>query len=203
MDQLKYENELWQKYEHLCGIDEVGRGCLAGPVVACAVIMPRIPIIDGVKDSKLLTKKKREDLEVRIKELAVAYKIIEIDNNIIDKVNILQATIQAMTKAVNLLDQRPDCLLVDALILPLEIPQEGIIHGDLLSYSIACASILAKVYRDKLMDYYDQIYPKYDLAKNKGYPTLRHREALLEYGVTPIHRRSFRPVSDAINSSNK
>ena len=191
-DTLAFERELLSSGARLIGgMDEAGRGPLAGPVVAAAVIMPLDHPIEGVDDSKQVSEKKRERLYDEIIEKAVAYKIVAVDEKVIDDVNILNATKKAMTECVSGLSVRPDVVLVDAVKLALEVPTKAIIKGDALSYSIAAASILAKVYRDRLMRDYDRIYPEYGFAKHKGYGTKDHIEALRTYGPCPIHRRSF------------
>lgn len=195
---LKIETELWDKgYKYLACIDEVGRGCLAGSVVTCAIIMPPSVLIEGVNDSKKLTPKKRDILFDIIKEKAVAIGIGEINYEIIDEINIKNATKLAMKQAVeNLKDKEgnkiiPDYLLIDAEKLDLPIPQLNIIKGDAKCHGIAAASIIAKVTRDRQMDELDKIYPEYKFFKNKGYGTKDHVEALLEFGPTDIHRKTF------------
>lgn len=189
--------EYEKKYEFLAGVDEVGRGPLAGPVVACAVVMPKGIIIEGVKDSKKLTPKKREALDLLIRDNAVGIGIGIEDENSIDEINIKQATRKAMKSALeNIYSSTgekifPDMVFVDAENIDCRIPQESIIKGDDRCYIIACASIVAKVLRDKMMIDYEDQYPGYDFSKNKGYGTKKHREALLEMGPCPIHRRSF------------
>jgi ribonuclease HII len=195
---LTYEKELWDKgYKYLACIDEVGRGCLAGSVVTCAIIMPQDLLIEGVNDSKMLTPKKRDQLYEIIKEKAIAIGIGEIDCKIIDEINIKNATKKAMIQAVaNLRDKNgnqviPDYLLIDAEKLNIDIPQLNIIKGDAKCHGIAAASIVAKVTRDRQMDELDKIYPEYKFAKNKGYGTKEHVKALLDYGPTDIHRMTF------------
>jgi len=195
---LKIEQELWNKgYEYLACIDEVGRGCLAGSVVTCAVIMPKDVLIEGVNDSKKLTHKKREQLFDVIMEKAVAVGIGEMSCEKVDEINIKNATKLAMLQAVeNLRDKEgnkvvPDYLLIDAEKLDTYIPQLNIVKGDAKCHGIAAASIIAKVTRDRQMDEADKIYPEYNLAKNKGYGTKEHIDALLEYGPTEIHRKTF------------
>ena len=195
---LKIEQELWNKgYEYLACIDEVGRGCLAGSVVTCAVIMPKDVLIEGVNDSKKLTHKKREQLFDVIMEKAVAVGIGEMSCEKVDEINIKNATKLAMLQAVeNLRDKEgnkvvPDYLLIDAEKLDTYIPQLNIVKGDAKCHGIAAASIIAKVTRDRHMDEADKIYPEYNLAKNKGYGTKEHIDALLEYGPTEIHRKTF------------
>jgi len=191
-DTLKFERELLAEGVHLIGgMDEAGRGPLAGPVVAAAVVMPLDRIIEGVDDSKKLSEKKREMLFDRIIEDAIAYKIVAVDEKTIDCINILQATKQAMSECVSGLSVKPDIVLVDAVKLALEVPTKAIIKGDALSYSIGAASILAKVYRDRLMREYDKMYPEYGFAKHKGYGTKDHIDAIRTVGPCPIHRRTF------------
>ena len=192
IDNLAFEKELLASGARLIGgMDEAGRGPLAGPVVAAAVIMPLDDIIEGVDDSKKVSEKKREKLFDEIIKKAIAYKICLADEKVIDDINILNATKKAMTECVMGLSVRPDIVLVDAVKLSLEVPTKAIIKGDALSYSIAAASILAKVYRDRLMREYDIIYPAYGFAKHKGYGTKEHIDAIRSVGPSPIHRRSF------------
>jgi len=195
---LKIEKELWDKgYKYLACIDEVGRGCLAGSVVTCAVIMPQDLLIEGVNDSKKLTPKKRDKLFDIIKEKAIAIGIGEMDCTKVDEINIKNATKLAMIQAVaNLRDKDgnqiiPEYLLIDAEKLDLNIPQLNIIKGDAKCHGIAAASIIAKVTRDRQMDELDKVYPEYKFSKNKGYGTKDHVQALLEYGPTDIHRTTF------------
>ncbi|MFA9423687.1 MAG: ribonuclease HII [Sedimentibacter sp.] len=195
---LEIEREIWDKgFNCIACIDEVGRGCLAGSVVACAIIMPKDLLIDGVDDSKKLTPKKREHLFEIIKSSAVAIGIGEMDYQIVDEINIKQATKLAMKQAVeNLKDKdgnkiTADYLLIDAEKLDLPLPQSNIIHGDAKCHGIAAASIIAKVTRDRQMVELDGKYPEYKFAKNKGYGTKDHINALLEYGPIEIHRRTF------------
>ena len=187
--------EYEHKYEHLgylCGIDEVGRGPLAGPVVACAVILPKDCDILWLNDSKKLTAKKREELYDVILEGAVSVGIGMASPERIDEINILQATYEAMALAVKDLNVVPDLLLNDAVTIPqIPVKQIGIIKGDARSLSIAAASIMAKVTRDHLMEEYARLYPEYGFEKNKGYGSADHREALQKYGPCPIHRRTF------------
>lgn len=187
----KYEHE-YEKYGYVCGIDEVGRGPFAGPVVACAVILPANSQILYLNDSKKLSEKKREELyDVIIKE-AVAVGIGMRDAGRIDEINILQATYEAMREAISNLKVKPDVLLNDAVTIPgVDIKQVPIIKGDAKSVSIAAASIVAKVTRDRMMVEYDKQYPGYDLASNKGYGTQKHIDGLKIQGPTPIHRRTF------------
>lgn len=193
IDWFKYENEAKADgYNIVCGIDEAGRGPLAGPVCAAAVILPDGCIIEGVNDSKKLTEKKREQLFDVIKETAVAYSIATADEKEIDEINILQATYLAMNRAFRGLSVRPDMALVDGNRDPsLGIPTRTIVKGDANSMSIAAASILAKVTRDRFMLEMDKKYPEYQFAKHKGYGTKLHYEMLDKYGASEIHRMSF------------
>lgn len=193
VDNLKYETELVSKgYKFIAGCDEAGRGPLAGPVVVASVIMPLDNIILGVDDSKKLTEKKREELYDQIINKALSYKIEVVGEKIIDAINILNATKMGMENAINELSLKPDIALIDAVKgLNLVCESLPIIHGDALSYSIACASILAKVYRDRLMVELDKQYPEYNFAKHKGYGTKMHIDALKKYGKCEIHRDSF------------
>ncbi len=176
----------------ICGIDEAGRGPLAGPVFAAAVILPQGLVIDGLDDSKKLTEKKREALFDLIVEKAVSYGVAFATEREIDEINILQATFLAMGRACQKLDPPADYALIDGNRMPpLPIPGETIVKGDSLSQSIAAASILAKVSRDRLMLEIDRLYPEYQFARHKGYGTKLHREMLLKYGPCPVHRRSF------------
>lgn len=193
MDKLTYERELNESgFKLVCGVDEVGRGPLAGPVVCAAVIMPLDELIEGVDDSKKLTAKKREILAEEIKKRAVAYAICRIEPQVIDEINILEATKLCMKNAIESLEIKPDFVIVDGnMTLDIDIPQRYIIDGDYFSYSIGAASIIAKVYRDKLMDDYDKEYPEYAFAKHKGYGTKVHIQAIKDHGICHIHRRSF------------
>ena len=195
IDKLQYERALLAKgYQYIAGVDEVGRGPLAGPVVCCAVIMPleESQLIVGVDDSKKLSEKKRETLSALIKEKALAYSIIEVDEKTIDEINILEATKQGMKQALLSLNIAPDVVLTDGnMTLDIPFPQHSVVHGDALSYSIGAASIVAKVYRDHLMDEYAKTYPQYLFEKNKGYGTAAHIQAIKEVGLCPIHRRTF------------
>ena len=192
---FEYERKYQKKGSRfICGIDEVGRGPLAGPVMACAIIMPlenTEDIIDGVNDSKKLSEKKREILYELIIKKAIACSVASVDNLCIDKINILNATKLAMKNAVQSLQIKPDILLIDAVKLDIDTEQENIIKGDGLSYSIACASIVAKVTRDRLMMQFAKEYSCYSFEKNKGYGTKIHTDALQKYGACPIHRQSF------------
>jgi ribonuclease HII len=192
---LKFEKQAWQSGAHLiAGVDEVGRGSLFGPVVAAAVILDPNYRIRGLRDSKLLVAERREILAERIREHAIAWSIAAVDAARIDQINIYQASRVAMEQAVRSLDPAADHLLIDAMRLNCELPQRAIIHGDALSASIAAASILAKVERDRLICEWDPVFPAYGLASNKGYSTPRHLAALREHGPCPLHRQSFAPV---------
>ena len=192
---LRYEKELYsQGFQAIAGIDEVGRGPLAGPVVAAAVILPPGCKIKGLNDSKKIPKKKHQEIYQAVLDKALAVGIGLIDNEVIDQVNIYEATKLAMKEALSKLSLKPDYLLIDAMKLDIDIPQESIIKGDANSLSIAAASIVAKVTRDKLMADYDKEYPGYDFAQNAGYGTKSHLQGLERKGVTPIHRKTFEPV---------
>ncbi|MGB4660704.1 MAG: ribonuclease HII [Mobilitalea sp.] len=187
----QYENK-YSEYEYICGIDEVGRGPFAGPVMACAMILPKDCDILYINDSKQLSEKKREELYDEIISKAVAFGIGSVPPNQIDEINILQATYEAMRKAIGNLKVKPDILLNDAVTIPqVDIRQIPIIKGDAKSISIAAASIVAKVTRDRIMAAYDNVFPGYDFASNKGYGSAQHIEAIKKLGITPIHRRSF------------
>ncbi len=192
VDMLEFENNYRKLgYNFIGGIDEAGRGPLAGPVTAACVIMPLDDIIEGVNDSKKLSAKKRDFLFDLIVEKAIGYHICHIDNEVIDKINILEATKKAMVECVDNISPKPDFVLIDAVKLKLEMESEGIIKGDARSYSIACASILAKVTRDRLMVELDKKYPEYSFFKHKGYGTKIHQEAIKQHGPCEIHRNSF------------
>jgi ribonuclease HII len=195
---LRHEKRAWLEGAKLvAGVDEVGRGSLFGAVVAAAVILDPGYRIRGLRDSKLLRAERREELAVRIREHCLAWSIAAVDAVRIDQINIYQASRVAMRDAVAALNPAADHLLVDALRLDLEIPQRPIIHGDAVSASIAAASIIAKVERDRMMMEWDPVFPQYGLASNKGYSTPTHIAALREYGPTPLHRQSFAPVWNA------
>ncbi len=192
MDKLIYERKhLSSGKKYIAGVDEVGRGPLAGPVVCASVIMPLDDIIDGVNDSKKLTEKKREKLYPIIKEKAICYSIQEVSEKEIDEINILNAVKKCMTKAVETLSVKPDITLVDGNDIGLKINAEYIVKGDLNSYTIACASIIAKVYRDNLMKEYAKEYPEYSFEVHKGYGTKAHIEKIKEIGPCKLHRRTF------------
>lgn len=180
-----------ENVKHIAGIDEVGRGPLAGPVVTACVVMPYDEMINGVFDSKKVTKKNREKLFEEIKQKAISYSISVVNQNVIDEINILNATKECMAQSFKTLKVKPDILLIDAVKLNICENEKAIIKGDETSYAIACASILAKVYRDKLMEEYSKTYPNYDFENNVGYGTKKHIEAIKNYGITPIHRLSF------------
>lgn len=188
------EDELRKKgFQFICGIDEAGRGPLAGPVVIASVIMPEDSMIEGVNDSKKISEKKREKIYDQILEEAISYGVAIIGQDEIDEINILNATKKGLTVSLQELSQRPDLILVDALsgIDTLGIPYDSIIKGDAKCYSIAAASIIAKVTRDRIMREWDKVYPEYGFEKHKGYGTSAHISAIKEHGLCPIHRRSF------------
>lgn len=194
-EKLQYERALLaQGYTYIAGVDEVGRGPLAGPVVCASVIMPldEDKLIVGVDDSKKLSAKKREELAEKIKQTAICYKIVEVSEKDIDELNILQATRLGMKRALEDLEIPPQTVLTDGnMTLDIAFPQRSVVHGDALSYLIGSASIIAKVYRDALMDDYAKLYPHYAFEKNKGYGTAEHIQAIKEHGLCPIHRRTF------------
>ena len=191
-DLLTYENQLRERgYKYICGVDEVGRGPLAGPVTCCAVIMDLDDLIVGVNDSKKVSKSKREKLFDVITSKAIAVSTVSYSPEKIDEMNILNATKACMKDAVTSLAVKPDVVIVDALKLDIPYKTFGIIHGDALSYSIGAASIVAKVTRDRYMEEMAKEYPQYDFEHNMGYGTAKHISALKEFGPTPIHRKSF------------
>ena len=195
MDELTYEREYFSKgFRAVAGVDEVGRGPLAGPVVCAAVILPleEEKRILGIDDSKKLSKKRREELAEQIREVAVACSIAEVDEKLIDEINILQATRLGMKRAIEGLTPLPDFVLSDGnMTLDIDIPQRSVVKGDALVCSIGAASILAKEYRDALMRKYAEEYPEYAFEKNVGYGTAEHIAAIKEYGICKIHRRTF------------
>ena len=192
---LRYEKCAWESgAARVAGVDEVGRGSLFGPVVAAAVILNPAYRVRGLRDSKLLLPERREVLAQRIREHAISWAVAAVDAARIDQINIYHASRLAMRQAVVQLVPAADHLLVDALRLDCELPQRPIIHGDALSASIAAASILAKVERDRMMREWDPVFPEYGLASHKGYSTPKHLAALREYGPTPLHRQSIAPV---------
>ncbi|VED67199.1 MULTISPECIES: ribonuclease HII [Streptococcus] len=198
---LAYEKELYaQGIQLIAGVDEVGRGPLAGPVVAAAVILPENCKIPGLNDSKKIPKSKHQAIYQVVLDQALSVGIGVKDNQVIDQVNIYEATKLAMLEAIQELDQQPQHLLIDAMKLDLPISQTSIIKGDANSLSIAAASVVAKVTRDQMMAAYDQEYPGYDFGQNAGYGTTKHLEGLEKHGVTPIHRRSFEPIKSMIDN---
>lgn len=196
-----YEKEFYDSGKYLvCGVDEVGRGPIAGPVTVAAVILPPLLFIDGLNDSKKLSEKKREEIYNIIIDKAISISCISLSVEDIDRLNIYQATKMGMIEAVKNLDIQPEAVLIDAMpIKDLSIPTKSIIKGDSKSASIAAASVVAKVARDKYMKELNDKYPGYGFAKNKGYCTTEHREALENLGITPEHRRSFEPVTSIVN----
>lgn len=192
IDKLYYERLMQSEgCKYIAGIDEVGRGPLCGPVMCAIVIMPLDDIIEGIDDSKKLSKKKRELLYDKIKTKAIAYSICKIDADEIDKINILNATKKCMVDCINTISVKPDVVLIDAVKLDVDCKTLSIIKGDLKSYTIGCASILAKVTRDRLMEEYAKLYPQYGFERNSGYGTKEHITAIKEYGACPIHRKTF------------
>ena len=201
---LSYEKELYkQGLTLIAGVDEVGRGPLAGPVVAAAVILPQVCKIKGLNDSKKIPKKKHLEIFQAVQEQALSIGIGIIDNQVIDQVNIYEATKLAMKEAIAQLSPQPQHLLIDAMKLDLPLSQTSIIKGDANSLSIAAASIVAKVTRDELMKEYDQQFPGYDFSANAGYGTAKHLEGLEKQGITPIHRLSFEPIKSMVSSKQE
>lgn len=200
IDMLEYEKKLWEAgYEFVAGVDEAGRGPLAGPVYAAAVIFPKGVVIDGINDSKKLSEKKREALYDVIKETALAYSIVSVDEKEIDNINILNASMKAFKMALDNLSQKADYALLDGNRAPeIDIPYEAVVKGDAKVQAIAAASILAKVERDRYITEMDKLYPQYGFARHKGYPTKDHKEAVAKYGPSPIHRLTFRGVSEYV-----
>jgi ribonuclease HII len=205
---LPMEQDLWvfekkaraQGYQFIAGIDEAGRGPLAGPVVASAVVLPFDANLPGLNDSKKLSPAKREELFPKIKMQAVAYGVSVINADVIDEINILQAALLAMKEAVEKLLCDPDLLLIDGnQIIDLSLKQWAIVKGDTKSFSISAASVLAKVTRDHIMEDYHQLYPQYEFAQHKGYGTKLHKGLIAEYGPCPIHRRTFKGVTEYLN----
>ncbi len=200
MNLYEYENELYKKGINLIGgIDEVGRGPLIGPVVAACVILPKNYKLEGLTDSKKLSEKKRDKFYNILMKDAVSIGIGIVDEKEIDELNIYQATKKAMAQAVDNMKIKPEHILVDAMPLELDIPTTSIIKGDAKSITIAAASVIAKVTRDRMMYELDEKYPMYDLKHNKGYPTKNHLEALKKYGITKYHRLSYGPVKECCN----
>lgn len=185
------KKEIYDKYDLIAGIDEVGRGPLAGPVVTCAVIMKKDSHIDGITDSKKLKRKKMLELKEKILEDSISISYGYANQNLIDEINIRQATLFAMKMAVENLSPRPEILLIDAERIDSNIPQLNIVKGDLNEYAISCASILAKIRRDDIMINFSKIYPEYSFDTNVGYGTKKHYESIDKFGITPIHRKSF------------
>lgn len=196
----EYENELYNKgINYIAGVDEVGRGPLVGPVVTAAVILPKDFYDERINDSKKITEKKREELFNIIKENAISIGIGISSEDIIDEINILEATKRAMKEAISNLDVTPEHVLIDAVKLDINIPSTSIIKGDAKSQSIAAASIIAKVTRDHMMYELDKLHPEYDFKSNKGYGTKKHIEAIYKYGPLKEHRKTFAPISDIIS----
>jgi ribonuclease HII len=195
-DLLYFERGLWDHgLDPVAGLDEVGRGCLAGPVVAAAVIFSPDIHLSGVRDSKALSSKQRQVFDRAIREKALAVSVAQVESAEIDRINILKASLKAMAQAVDNLDLRPMALLVDGnQQIPHILPQKILVKGDQRSLSVAAASIVAKVFRDSLMEEMHRHYPHYNFAGNKGYPTSEHRKAIKLYGCCPIHRRTFKGV---------
>ncbi len=196
----EFENELYLKgVEYIAGVDEVGRGPLIGPVVTAAVILPKDYYDERINDSKKLTEKKRELLYDVIMENAIAVGIGMSSNEVIDEINILEATKKAMKEAINNLSVKPEHVLIDAVKLDIDIPSTSIIKGDAKSQSIAAASIIAKVTRDRMLIEWDKKYPEYDFKHNKGYGTKKHIEAIYKYGVLKEHRKTFEPIASIVS----
>ena len=203
-DLKKYEKLKYKEgYNLIGGVDEVGRGPLVGPVVAACVILPKRFKLDGLTDSKKLSEKKRNEFYEIIIKKCISFGVGIVEHDIIDEINIYQASKLAMEKAIKNCDVLPDYLLVDAMPLDLEIPSLSIIKGDSLSISIAAASVIAKVTRDKTMYELNNLYPEYEFAKHKGYPTKKHIENIYKYGILDNYRKSYKPVYEYINSLDK
>ena len=201
MDTYMYERELREKgIKLIAGVDEVGRGPLVGPVVTACVILPEKFDLEGLTDSKKLSEKKREILYKEIEEQALGIGIGIVDNEEIDRINILNATKKAMKMAINNCKVKPEHVLIDAVKLDIDIPTTSIIKGDLKSITISAASVIAKVTRDHMLYELDKKYPMYDFKHNKGYPTKKHIEAIKEYGIIKEHRRSYSPVKEYVNN---
>ena len=202
-DWLRYEKEAYRAgHRIVAGVDEAGRGPIAGPVVVAAAILPRGTFIGGIDDSKNLSPKRREDLYKIITSKAIDWSVGIVGHELIDNLNILRATHLAMREAICKLDPSPDLALIDGLqITDCPVNQLAIKGGDRLSQSIAAASILAKVTRDRIMNNYDKMYPNYGFSQHKGYPTVAHRQAVKEHGICAIHRRSFKPIKGLINTN--
>ena len=201
MDTYMYERELREKgITLIAGVDEVGRGPLVGPVVTACVILPEKFDLEGLTDSKKLSEKKREELYKNIEEQALGIGIGIVDNEEIDNINILNATKKAMKMAIDNCNVRPEHVLIDAVKLDIDIPTTSIIKGDLKSITISAASVIAKVTRDHMLYELDKKYPMYDFKHNKGYPTKKHIEAIMEYGIIKEHSKSFSPVKEYVNN---
>lgn len=203
-DVTQLELSLHKKgYRQIVGVDEAGRGPLAGPVVAAAVVMPQRIVITGLNDSKKLTARRREELFDEIAASGAVCSVGILDNQCIDRMNILKASLMAMRKAVTALQKHPDFILVDGIytIPNIDIPQIALAGGDATCCSISAASIVAKVTRDRIMDRYEELYPEFSFSCHRGYPTKQHIEELKQYGPTDIHRRSFRPVEQALKQT--
>lgn len=200
IDNRKYEKELFEKgIEYIAGVDEVGRGPLVGPVVTACVVLPQDFKLDGLTDSKKLTAKKRDEYFDIIMENALGVGIGIKDENVIDEINIYEATKLAMYEAIDRCQCKIEHVLIDAMKLEnLKVPSTSIIKGDLKSISISAASVIAKVTRDRMMDELDKKYPMYDFKNNKGYPTKKHVDAIREYGIIKQHRKTFKPVCDYV-----
>ena len=199
-DNKRYEKKyISEGYNLIAGVDEVGRGPLVGPVVAACVILPNDYYLKGLTDSKKISEKKREEFDKIIRQDAISYGIGVVDNNVIDEINIYEATKIAMKKAIDNLKVKPDIILTDAMKLELDTKVVPIIKGDLKSQTISAASIIAKVYRDNLMIELDKKYPYYNFKKNKGYPTKDHINAIKEYGIIKEHRKSYAPIKNDLS----
>jgi ribonuclease HII len=204
LDNRKYEKELNSNgIEIIAGIDEVGRGPLVGPVVSCCAVLPKGYYLEGLTDSKKLSKKKREEFFDIIMKDALSIGIGVVDEDVIDEINIYEATKIAMKEAINNMSVKPEHILIDAMPLDLDIPTTSIIKGDLKSITISAASVLAKVTRDRMLVELDKKYPMYDFKHNKGYPTKKHLEAIEKYGVLDEHRRSYGPVASCLIKQEK
>jgi ribonuclease HII len=203
-DPLFYESMARKAgYGLVAGVDEAGRGPLAGPVVAAAVVIPEDKLLTGVKDSKQMTEKARDEAFSVINETAIAIGIGVVSHQFIDKFNILRASLEAMKRAVLSLDALPEYLLIDGIYaIPLPVPQQCLIKGDQISQSISAASVMAKVYRDRIMRSFDERFPVYGFSKNKGYGTSMHLKALKQHGPAPIHRRTFKGVCSVDKGKN-